>query len=147
MKATLLRLKEIFGANFSFFITSAVISMILYGVELIVIKHNSSLDISNSHNVIWTTVFVSALFLLPIYNYVAFNLSRVSSGTKKLELDTRVMKRSLFIAAGIIWASLGWMIIAQINRNMQLLFFTSTVVITLGWHVILKMFIKYGYTL
>jgi hypothetical protein len=147
MKASLVRIKAIFSANFSYFVTATVVTAIIFGVILWAIKaFDWSLDNTTLNNV-WLIVFISSIFLLPIYGYLSFHISRLSSGLLTTNMDTKVMKKSLFIYGGILWASLGWLIISFLLKDVSYLLYSTSAIVALSWYGIVKLLVRYGFTL
>lgn len=147
MKASLVRLKQIFGGYFNYFIISCLFTAGLYGIELLaMINLNPSLHHPSLVKAL-KVAFIAIIFILPAYNYMAFHISRKASGLIKTELDTKTMKKSLFLSAGILWSSIAWLIVSALLGNAEYLFFTTLAVSALSWHIIIKLLVRYGFTL
>lgn len=86
-------------------------------------------------------------FALPIIDYVAYRTSDISSGIKNTQIDTKVTKRNLFISVGILWSSIGSLIVCLTLGKFDYLIFGAAFVALLSWHFILKLLIKYVFTL
>jgi hypothetical protein len=147
MRASLVRIKAIFSANFSYFVSASVVTTVIFGIILWALKaFNWSLDNATLNNV-WMMVFIACVFLLPIYGYVSFHVSRLSSGLLTNNLDTKIMKKSLFIYSGILWASLGWLVISFLLKDVSYLLYSTSAVAALSWYGIVKLLVRYGFTL
>jgi hypothetical protein len=147
MRASLTRIKAILSANLDYFVIAAVVIAIAFGVGLWFIKHFGLMFHNPTFNAVWLIAFVTLIFVLPIYGYVSFHTSRLGSGLRSVELDTKVMKRSLFVYSGILWASLAWLVIGFLLNDVNYLLYTASVVIVLSWYAIVKLLVRYVFTL
>jgi hypothetical protein len=149
MRNTIARLKSIFSANLNFFISSSVITAIAYGIFFVTIAHLKSEtkidDFSLTRS--WELIFVSLIFLLPIVSYVSFHFSNLTSGVKSSVINAQTTKRNLFLATGILWASLGCSMLGLIAGSTDYVVFVAATTSLLAWYFIFKLLTKYVFTL
>ena len=147
MKPTLMRLKAVFAANF----TSYVVSFLLTTLLIAAVYVLGQVLGFQAHRFVftrkWASIFLVASFLIPIYAYISFNISNVASGLKEIRLDTKAMKRSLFISGGVLWSSLGWLLVGKLLGAAEYAIFLAAVISIVAWYVMNKLLMRYVFTL
>lgn len=147
MRASLTRLKAIFSANFNYFVAASVVSGIVFGIGLWVSERFNWVQDQVVPNDVWLILFFASIFILPLYGYLSFHVSRLSSGLQTTGLDTKIMKKSIFIYSGILWASTAWLIISLLVGDVNFLLYSTSAVVVVSWYGIVKLLVRYGFTL
>jgi hypothetical protein len=147
MRATLTRIKAIFSANINYFVTASVVAGVAFSVGLWASERFNWLEDEVISQDVWLIVFFASIFILPLYGYLTFHVSRLSSGLQTTGLDTKVMKKSIFIYSGILWASTAWLIISLILNDVNFLLYSTSAVVVMSWYGIVKLLVRYGFTL
>jgi tetrahydromethanopterin S-methyltransferase subunit F len=147
MKASLIRLKAIIAAYFTWFVGAAILTGLLYVVigalDPVLNNHFHKLVLTRD----WKICIAAIFFVLPIYDRMNFQLANATSGTTSISLDIKVMKRNLFIASGVLWASIAGLAIGLLLNNEGYLLFSTALIGLLTWHTLTKLMIKYVFTL
>lgn len=147
MQYTLKRVKAIVSANYNSFVTSALLTALAMLVVYIIFRNIKSSVEDFDFTTTWQIAFVLLFFAIPVLDHLAFHISNLSNGLKSVQLDTKITKRNLFLLAGILWASVGALVVSVLAGSLDYLAFASAALIIISWHFISKLLLKYVFTL
>ncbi len=147
MKQTIARLKAILSTNLHYFVTSSLVSAVIYIVLALAFDKSSPFFSNLVFTRHWLLFVIGAFFLLPSLIYLSFAVSQYSYGVTGKQINAKIVKRHLFLAAGVMWISVGCFAMAKLAGSLDYMLFAASVVGLLSWVIMFRLFFGYVRTL
>lgn len=142
IRSSVQRIRTIVAANMNCFALGFLLTAVLCGsaFTLAQIKITPSFWIYTHTSLSFT---IGLLILMPILVYGLKSASTKSRGVSEVTFNVTVMKKNLFLAAGVVWVSAGVLVLMTTYEEYDNVKYLASGLLVLGWWFINEIIISY----
>jgi len=143
IKSSVKRIREILSGNIGYFSAAFSVTVVAGSMISLVDKYFISFPEYISNTVL-IAILVVALFITPTLSHGLAYLSAKSRGVEEIRQNPTRLKKSLFAAFGVSWASIGVLLISfLLLPDLNLVKVLCSIAVILSWWLMCRIMISY----